>query len=102
MESAYSLWNCSDSEQCTGMCVASGEISKDVISKGSTSTLPLVSTLRSHLAHVALFNPATDTEVVISNLTLRIIMDFNIIGELNLTLYGLQVGIFSILISENE
>lgn len=92
MENSYLLWECDSGVDCEGMCLASVEMSRDVISSGSTAFAPLLTTRRSNIVGLMMVNPSTD-EFVALNMSANgtVTLKMPISGEVNLTAYSLEV-----------
>ena len=92
LEDTYELWQCDSGVDCEGACLASVEMSRDVITSGSTSVSPLVSTRRSNIIGLMMLNPETDAFIPLNMSTNgTILFDIHISGSVNESAYMLQV-----------
>ena len=93
IESSYSQWQCgSSSTPCYGACIATSQVTKDVLTVSASVAQPLTSTGHSHLVAVKLINPTTEAIIQAINVTDRLDITIPVTtAQLNLTAYRLEV-----------
>ena len=90
IENRYEVWNCSDTEECQGACVATLVMTQDV--RSASAFAPLLTPRRSVITDVRLINRVDDQIQEVSALSVRTAVEFEIEGAVDLTSYILEVS----------
>ncbi|KAK3096542.1 hypothetical protein FSP39_001147, partial [Pinctada imbricata] len=96
IQSDYTQWNCTSTENCNGACFTSSQLNKDLVTATSSQRFTMDLTRRSDIISIKMVNPSTHDIMTVENLTSPIMITVPINGDVNETEYMLQCKRWSV------